>query len=416
MATLKLLFAELWFRRLNFVLSLSAVTAAAMLYVAGPVLVQGYGTETTRLTGQIDTELAEMEDQTRKLMLTMGFNLMIVPANTNMADFWADDFSNEDMPESYVRTLAESPHLEHIRHLVATLQQRVRWNDRNVLLVGYQKEVPQTHFASKKPMGYSVPKGQVYLGYELWKPAGLKEGDPVEFLGDSFTLARALPERGSKEDITVAMNLVDAQRLLDKQGRVNQIFAIGCECDGDRLGTIRKELAQTLPETKITEFESIAQARAEQRDLVAAKRQDIAEQRSAIQATISNLALVVTPLVVLVCAVWVGLLAMSNVRERRPEIGLLRAIGKRSRYIAGLFLGKAFLLGLVGGGLGYLAGSALARAIGIQFFGVDASDFSPAYGVLISSLVGAPLVCLVASYLPTLRALMQDPAVILRDV
>ncbi len=416
MATLKLMFAELWFRRLNFLLSLSAVIAAAMLYVAGPVLVQGYGQETERLTGQIDEQLGEMEDQTRKLMLTMGFNLMIVPEGTNMADFWADDFSAADMPESHVRTLAESPHLEHIRHLVATLQQKVRWHDRNVLLVGYQKEVPQKHFGSKKPMGYSIPRGQVYLGYELWKPAGLKEGDAVEVLGSTFKLARALPEKGSKEDITVAVNLGDAQRLLGKDGRVNQIFAIGCECDGDRLGTIRKELAQTLPDTKITEFESIAQARAEQRDMVAAKRADIAEKRSAIQAAITKLALVVTPLVVLVCAVWVGLLAMSNVRERRPEIGLLRAIGKRSRYIAGLFLGKAFLLGLIGGGLGYLAGSALAQVIGVRFFGVQPGDFSPAYGVLISSLVGAPLVCLVASYLPTLRAVMQDPAVVLHDV
>ena len=53
--------------------------------------------------------------------------------------------------------------------------------------------------------------------------------------------------------------------------------------------------------------------------------------------------------------------------------------------------------------------------IGVKFFGVQPADFSPAYGVLISSLVGAPLVCLVASYLPTLRAVMQDPAVVLHD-
>ena len=66
----------------------------------------------------------------------------------------------------------------------------------------------------------------------------------------------------------------------------------------------------------------------------------------------SSLTTVTTPLVVLVCAAWVGLLAWSNVRERRSEIGLLRALGKGSGKIASLFFGRAALLGLIGGCVG----------------------------------------------------------------
>jgi len=85
MSTLKLLLAEIRYRKLNFVLSLSAVTVAVMLFVAGPALVEGYGQ-------QSEHELAQLEDQTRKLMRDMGFNLMIVHRDTNMTDFWAEDF------------------------------------------------------------------------------------------------------------------------------------------------------------------------------------------------------------------------------------------------------------------------------------------------------------------------------------
>jgi len=111
-------------------------------------------------------------------------------------------------------------------------------------------------------------------------------------------------------------------------------------------------------------------------------------------------------------------LAWSNVRERRAEIGLLRAIGKSSWYIAGLFLGRAILLGLLGGGLGCAAGLAIVHGIGR----VAPELAAPAAGPLTrdgflfaGALVGAPLVCLLASYLPTLRAVLQDPALVLRD-
>jgi putative ABC transport system permease protein len=314
------------------------------------------------------------------------------------------------MPQEYVERLAESPKLEHVRHLVATLQRKIKWRDRSVLLVGYQRETPQKHFSDKKPMGPDIKPGEAYLGYELWHGFGLKAGDKIEVNGQSFTVARTQKEQGGKQDIEISLNLADAQRVLRMPGRVSQILALGCQCDGDRLATIRHELAQVLPDTKITEHESIAQARAEE-------RQQVADARRSVQATLENFAAIVTPLVVLVCAVWVGLLAWANVRERRSEIGLLRALGKNSLYIAGLFLGRAVVLGLIGGGLGYLLAGLVARQAGRLVHGltVSAASLGPPKELLLWTLLGAPLVCALASYLPTLRAVTQDPANILRE-
>ena len=421
MNTLKLLLAEIRYRKLNFLLSLFAVTIAVALFVAGPMLVDGYGKQTqaemTRLQEQTATEVAVLAEETRKLMLDMGFNLMIVHKDTDMTDFWAADFAAADMPQEYVDRLAGSPTLTLVTHLVATLQQKIEWERRKVLLVGYLPESTQSHMRKKAPMGYNIRPGTLLLGYELG--AGHKAGETVEVLGKEFIVAHIFPERGSKEDITIAMHLEDAQALLDKPDRVNQILAIGCNCAESDLPHIREQLADILPDTHITERGSIALARAEQRLLVAAQgakvMEEVEESRAGVQNTLETLAGVITPLVVLAAAAWVGLLALANVRERRAEIGLFRALGKGSAMIASLFLGKAFLLGLLGAAAGFALGTWTAGWLGVEALDVASDYFNVRYDVLLFALVGAPLLSAVASYLPTLTALMQDPAVVLRE-
>lgn len=407
MNPLKLLLAEIGYRKLNFVLSLFAVTVAVMLFVAGPIVIDGFARQT-------EDELARLEDQTRKLMRDMGFNLLIVHRDTNMSDFWAEDFATVDMPQDYIDRLAADDRLTLVTHLVASLQQKITWQDRKVLLIGYLPETPQPHRAKtkfakrrqKKPMGYDVAAGTVHLGYELG--IGRQQGQTVEVLGKPFRIAKIAAEQGSKEDITIKMALEDAQTLLDKSGRINQILALGCRCSGSRLAKIRKELVDVLPETRITEFRSMAVARAEQRDLVG-------ESRAKQQKRVELLATIVTPLVMLACGVWIGLLALSNVHQRRSEIGILRALGKSSTMIAGLFLGRAVVVGLFGAGVGFALGSALAETLGRMVLEVPADAFSTRWDILAAALIGAPLLSAVASFLPTLTALQQDPAVVLRD-
>ena len=400
MTTLKMLLAEIRYRKLNFLLSLVAVTMAVALFVAGPVLVDGYGRRTQQTMDQL-------EDETRKLMRDMGFNLLIVHRDTNMADFWATDFATVDMPQDYVDKLAASGDLTTVTHLVATLQQRIDFGGRKALLVGYLPETTQTHMGKKKPMGYDIEPGTLLLGYELG--AGKRQGEDMEMLGKNFRIAGIMPEKGSKEDITVAVHLNDAQALLEnKQGKINQILALGCNCASSDLANIRKQLAAVLPETRITEFQSIALARAEQ-------RKEVGQSRAEVEALVETLATVLTPVVVLTMAIWVGLLALANVRQRRTEIGILRAIGKGSGTIACLFLGKAMLLGLLGGALGFALGSLLAQLLGVKILDVPANQFPIHVEVLLIALLGAPILSAAASYLPTLSAILQDPAVVLRD-
>ena len=64
----------------------------------------------------------------------------------------------------------------------------------------------------------------------------------------------------------------------------------------------------------------------------------------------------------LASALWVGLVFYSNVRERRSEVGILRALGARTGAILRLFLTKALVMGCAGGVAGYAVGASIRFA------------------------------------------------------
>lgn len=442
MTTLSLVFAELRFRLLNVVLALLAVAAAAALFVAGPTLLGGYARDThdrletlkqqndaqlADLKQKSDAELAALNKDTIRIMRDIGVNLRILHKDTKMEGLYTD-YVAPTFPEAYVEQLAKSKSVETIVHLVATLQQKMKWNGRTILLAGIHPRLTDAQVdEGKSHMMPSVEPGMVLVGSELGQD--LKPGDVIEVEGHKLTVKKVQPESGTEADITLMTNLADAQEILDSAGEINMITALSCKCKGDRISVIRRELEQELPDTKIVEISNLATAREMQRDLVSKKmkeqqallaakakeQQELLESnRNKAEATIASLVGFSTPLVVLVSAVFVGLLTWLNVRERRPEIGLLRALGKGTASIAGLFLGKAVLLGLLGGTLGALLGYAAAILIGASMQ-VPTELFQADPLVLTCTILGAPLIAALASYLPTLVAVSQDPAVVLMD-
>ena len=108
------------------------------------------------------------------------------------------------------------------------------------------------------------------------------------------------------------------------------------------------------------------------------------------------------------------MLTVGNVRDRRTEIGILRAIGLRRAQVLVIFIGKAVLMGLTGAVLG-CAGGLVGGALWQQ--APDAAMWQRlADPVLVAAVFGAaPLLAVLASWLPALRAAQEDPAVVLQD-
>lgn len=110
----------------------------------------------------------------------------------------------------------------------------------------------------------------------------------------------------------------------------------------------------------------------------------------------------------------IGILTIMTiaVRERRREIGLLRALGAGRGQILVLFLLEAVLLAVFGGLMGLMAGVGGAWLIGAALPALPthtAWDF-----VLVAELVAA-LIGLAAGVLPAMQAAAIDPVVALHD-
>jgi len=101
---------------------------------------------------------------------------------------------------------------------------------------------------------------------------------------------------------------------------------------------------------------------------------------------------------------------LAAVRERRREIGVLKAIGAKDRDVLRMFLLEAGTLGIFGGVLGTLLGIAMAAAIGananayLHTQGLAGVALSIPWFLPLGSVLGSTVVALVAGVLPALRA------------
>jgi putative ABC transport system permease protein len=110
----------------------------------------------------------------------------------------------------------------------------------------------------------------------------------------------------------------------------------------------------------------------------------------------------------------IGILTIMTiaVRERRREIGLLRALGAARRQILLLFLLEAVTLAVLGGIAGFAVGAGSAWLIGRA---VPALPTHTAWDFVLVAEVVAGLTGLTAGVLPALNAARLDPVAALRD-
>lgn len=483
----RLVLQEIRYRTSNFLLSMASIlTATAALVAAALSLgIQNERINELAARKQAETEavMRGYEDDTRKAMLKLGFNVLIVHQNEERQKLLTGQAPAYTLPESYVATLAGSAETSdkqaakgvvNLNHLLPFLRENLLWENRQgvrelaanlvaincaqnaaaplasafaiarprtlampIILTGTPGEIPIIGRTEKKPLIPVVAKGEMLIGHEIQRVFGLKAGDAAEMTlvrearyGNeivterlppaTFTVAAASPPRGNEHDITVWINLVDAQKMLHKPEMITGIFALECvspDCPGDRFHDVETEIAARLPGTQVVPYYSRAAIRASARSKAAAMTReaigrDIAQQERMRKQQETYAALLV-PLIVLACIIWLGILAFSNVRARGGEIGLLRALGVRSPQIFLLFLSKAILVGLAGGVLGYVAGvcgcylwmSATEQPATLAFF-------QPV--LLLVALLGAPLLGALSSLMPALWAARQDPALILQ--
>ena len=420
-----LVLREIIHRRLNFFLGLLSVACATACLMTAVFLLNLYDRRTEDLIATKQADLVQqtkaMEAEFRDITTRMGFNILVLPKDQNLGDFYAENYADKTMPEAYAKKLADEPNIVTVRHLLPMLQAKMTWPEqkRKILLIGVKGEMPWAHRDNKKPILRPVEPGTVAVGHELHQSLALKAGDTLTLMGTAFEVADLHPEQGTIGDITLWIDLGQAQQLLEKPGQISLIQALECACAWADLPRVRKEIQGFLPDTQVIELRSKALGRAEARQEATRMTEVLLDSEKKAQLALKKerekLSAILVPLVLVACALLIVILAYLNVRERRTEIGILRALGLHTAQIFQVFLGKALLLGLLGAGVGILGAMVLAAVClrgTVESYSLP--DTLPPALIVTVALV-TPLVTALSSWLPALMAAQQDPALVLRE-
>ena len=220
---------------------------------------------------------------------------------------------------------------------------------------------------------------------------------------------------GGQEDDAVLAPLAIAQQLADRPGQYRRLLISALTKPEDAF-------SQRNPNSMTpVEFESwycspyissISRQVQEQLPGVEVRPiRQIAEGEGRILTRVSALMWLVTLGALLAAALAVAATAATTVLERAEEIGLMKALGAPRILVGAFFLGEQWLLALLGGATGYVAGLGLARLVGERIFGV-----SPELRLILLPIVlGVAAVVATLGSLAPLRTVMRlDPAPVLR--
>lgn len=419
----KMIFGELIHRKGNFVSAVLSVGGAVACLVSTLTLLRIDQAQTNALLAQkqaaVEAAGLQLEDAMRVITKGLGFNVIILPEDQDLNELHLEGSLTRTMPESLVEKLSESD-IVTVNHLLPTIVKKLTWTEHElpILVYGTRGEVPIMHRDPKKPLLDAVPRDQMIVGFEIAQKLGLKEGEQTTLMGTEFTIIKTHGQRGNLDDSTVWLNLKQAQEMFGLQNLIHAIQALECHCAGDRITAIRKEIAGILPGTQVIERGPPALARAEARNTAKETAEAALERekasRAAVRAQRERMASMVIPVVLVASAMWIAFLAYGNVRERRGEVGVLRAIGYTSGKISGLFLGKFLIVALVGAFIGYVAGSVIGVGLGEGYMNLGAlqNQFVPTDLAIASGL--ALFISTVGSWIPAMMAVKLDPAEILQ--
>ncbi len=146
---------------------------------------------------------------------------------------------------------------------------------------------------------------------------------------------------------------------------------------------------------------------------------DASSRLSSISSTIgtlSSMMMAIGAISLVVAAVSIFNVMMMSVNERVQEIGILLSIGTEKGEVRRMFLYEAFILGIVGGGVGAAASFVIGYSVVSSLLGTTAYYFLPENLVYLPiGLAVGVLVCVISGLYPAWRASNMDPIDALRS-
>jgi len=243
---------------------------------------------------------------------------------------------------------------------------------------------------SKIKSWWQVAKGkyldgpdQALVGSTAAELLNMSVGDAFEVKGQNLTVVGVLGETGSGDDYRIFVPLKAVQTAFDKQGLLSTVD-IRALCNACPVEIIADAINKEIPGIRA----------------VAVKQ--VAATEMGMLDKINKLMMALGGITLLVGGFGVVNTLMTSVHERIRDIGIMKAVGASRRQIIVAFIYEAILIGIIGGVLGYGAGTLLAYIIGPLIFEGSTVSFVAVY--LPISIALAVVIAVVATLYPAYHA------------
>ncbi|MCX5991550.1 MAG: ABC transporter permease [Chloroflexi bacterium] len=255
----------------------------------------------------------------------------------------------------------------------------------SIMVVGFNPEQERLIKSWWEMSGGRYPEQQneAILGTRASSILGVDPGDSIAINGQDVTIVGILGETGSQDDYQIFAPLKTVQQAFGKEGLISSMD-IRALCSACPVESIADSINKTIPGVRAV-----------------AVRQ-IAETEMNLVGKINRFMLALAGITLVVGGFGVVNTMMASVHERIKDIGIMKAVGASRKQIVSMFIYEAIAVGVVGGIIGYIAGTLLSYVLGPLIFDGLAVSYAPQY--LLPALGLAILVTIVASVYPALRA------------
>ena len=364
------------------------------------------------------------EREVGRQLESLGANVLILPKDATLQDYYSADLTQQTLPESHVSSILLA-NLPGVERLSPKLCVQTTIADRPVTLTGI---LPQSEFQAKAawqsvslfsnkhagctkaacgPKTYDaapeslasarsidqLKDNEAVIGADVAEFSDLQSGKSVQLLGEKFQVLAVLPRTGTVDDSRVFAHLHSVQRLTNAGEVVNAIEVMGC-CE-DAAGQLVPGLRELLPDAKVVTISQVVLTQV------------------GVNRLMGQMSWFVLVVLVVIGGASVASTISSNVRERRREIGTLMALGATPGLVTRMFLLKAWVLGLVGAVGGGILGLAIAIGLGSQWAGVAVTPLPGLVGV---AIVAALTVTTLAAWWPARAAAKLDPCCCFQEI
>ena len=261
---------------------------------------------------------------------------------------------------------------------------------------------------------------QVMAGSRIATQNGWAPGDTITLTaGDKtydLTIAGVF-QAGSEEDRQLFVPLDIAQEIAGREGDVEKVEVRAITTPDNDLARRAARDPSTL---SLSEWEtwyctayvsSIAyQIEESMTNVDASAVRQVADTEGEILGKTQLIMTVVAIFAMVAASLGIANLVTASVMERSKEVGLMKALGARNKNVVATILTETFVVALIGGVLGFVAGIGLAQLVGQLVFG-SGITIRP---MLIPVMILIIFVTVIIGCLPSMRYLLKlKPAQVL---